>query len=169
MVWKSLYDTKSFLDIGTLCHLRNVINRRNISANAADDFNACDDFFLTVVQCHIVAAAMQYFEMTKQDDMPTHDLLDCNLWLEDVETRKNILESEISLSFVDIFAHHDLTDDIESDHVKRYAVEVLSLGLLYMEFSDSIREGDGDRILRCWRYLMLLFKAKKEKIIVLKH
>lgn len=71
--------------------------------------------------------------------------------------------SEISLSFIDVFAHHDLDDDIESDHVKRYAVEVLSLGQLYMEFSDSIREADGDRILRCWRYLMLLFKAKKRK------
>ena len=166
MVWKCLYDTKSFLHVGTLCHLRNVIDRRNISANAVDDFNACDDFFLTVVECHVIAAAMQYLEMTKQDDMPTHELLHCDLWLEDTETRKNILEkvtSEISLSFIDVFAHHDLNDDIESDHVKRYAVEVLSLGLRYMEFSDSIREADGDRILRCWRYLMLLFKAKKRK------
>ena len=28
-----------------------------------------------------------------------------------------------------------------------------------MEFSNAVREGDGFRILRCWRYLMLIFKA----------
>lgn len=28
-----------------------------------------------------------------------------------------------------------------------------------MEFQDSIREGDGERVLHCWRYLMLIFKA----------
>ena len=89
MVWKCRYDTKSFLDVGTSCYLCNVIDRRNISANAVHDFNACDDFFLTVVECHLVAAAMQYLEMKKQDDMPTHELLHCDLWLEDTETRKN--------------------------------------------------------------------------------
>lgn len=32
----------SLIDKGTLCHLRNVIDRRNISASGADNFNACD-------------------------------------------------------------------------------------------------------------------------------
>ena len=31
-----------------------------------------------------------------------------------------------------------------------------------MEFVDAIREGDGSRILRCWRYLLLLFKATQK-------
>ena len=30
-----------------------------------------------------------------------------------------------------------------------------------MEFNDAIREGDGGRIIRCWRYFLLLFKANK--------
>ena len=46
-----------------------------------------------------------------------------------------------------------------SDGVKAYAEEILNLGLLLMEFSDAIRESDGHRIPRCWRYMMLLFKA----------
>lgn len=33
-----------------------------------------------------------------------------------------------------------------------------------MEFCDSIREGDGHRILRCWRYLMLATKRKNYSI-----
>ncbi len=53
--------------------------------------------------------------------------------------------------------------DADNDHVLAYACDVLSLGLLYMEFSDAIREGDGTRILRCWRYLMLVFKSSGRK------
>ena len=47
----------------------------------------------------------------------------------------------------------------DADRVLVYAKELLSLGMLYFEFIDGIREGDGTRILRCWRYLMLVFKA----------
>ena len=164
MIWKWLYKTKSFLDKGTLCHLSNIVDRRNISATAADDFNACDDFFNTVIQCHVVTAAMHHFQMKNPDDMPVHPLLHSDLWLESKEKRKDALDNvtkEIALSCIDIFAHHNLEDDIEGDHVMRYAVEVLSQGLLYMEFSDSIREGDGDRTLHCWRYLMLVFEARR--------
>ena len=30
----------------------------------------------------------------------------------------------------------------------------MSLGLLLMEFTDGIREGDGNRNIRCWRYFL---------------
>ena len=40
-----------------------------------------------------------------------------------------------------------------------YACEVLSLGLLYAEFQDAIREGDGLRVLCCWRYFLPIFRA----------
>ena len=43
--------------------------------------------------------------------------------------------------------------------VENYACDVLSLGLFYMEYRDAIREGDGIRVLRCWKYLLPLFKA----------
>ena len=45
------------------------------------------------------------------------------------------------------------------DGVHAYACEVLTLGLILMEFNDAIREGDGERIIRCWRYFLLLYKA----------
>ena len=46
----------------------------------------------------------------------------------------------------------------ETDIVTGYAKHVISLGLLYMEYCDGIREGDGERIIRCWRYMLLIFK-----------
>ena len=126
---------KSFLDVGTLCQLCNVTDSRNIRATAPNNFNACDDFFVTVIQCHIVAAAMEHLGMKKQSDSPVHDLLKCDLWLEDKETRRHALEEVtklISLSYTDILAHNDWTLDIELDQVKRYAVEVLSQGLNFL-------------------------------------
>jgi len=36
------------------------------------------------------------------------------------------------------------------------------LDCFFMEYIDSIKEGDGDRILRCWRYMLLLFKVSNK-------
>ena len=44
------------------------------------------------------------------------------------------------------------------DHVFEYACEVVSLGLLFLNFRDTIQEGDGERIMLCL-YLNLLTDA----------
>ena len=31
------------------------------------------------------------------------------------------------------------------------------MGCFYMEFVDAIREGDGGRVLRCWKYMAVMF------------
>ena len=49
------------------------------------------------------------------------------------------------------------------DKIRWYASALLSHRMLYIEFSDSIKEGDGLHILRCWRYLMLVFKVAQRK------
>ena len=41
-------------------------------------------------------------------------------------------------------------DELAVDQVQLYASDVLTLGLLYTEFSDAIREGDGPRMIRCY-------------------
>jgi L1 cell adhesion molecule like protein len=143
------------------------VNRRNVSASA-DDYNACDDFFISVVKCHIVAAAMHYLKMNACDDVPSHQQLPHDLWLELLENRKDILLSvskELVLCFGSNFINGDNLGDQEEhmDNVQDYATELLSYGLLYMEFSDGIREGDGLRVLRCWRYFMLLFKVHNKR------
>lgn len=48
----------------------------------------------------------------------------------------------------------------QEDCVYNYACSVLSLGMVFKEFQDAIREGDGDREERIWKILLLLFKAK---------
>ena len=47
--------------------------------------------------------------------------------------------------------------------VSEHTHEVLSLGLLYLDFKDAVREGDGDRVLLAWKYFFLLFKVSGRK------
>lgn len=47
------------------------------------------------------------------------------------------------------------------DGVFNYASALLNDGLL-LEFKDAIREGDGPRILRCWKVLLIYFHNKFE-------
>ena len=44
-----------------------------------------------------------------------------------------------------------------------YAKHVISTGLLYKEFVDSICEGDGLRALHCWHFFLPLFKSANRK------
>ena len=49
------------------------------------------------------------------------------------------------------------------DKVNLYAKHLLSLGLFYLEFSDAIKEGDGSRVLRCYRYMLPVFISSARK------
>ena len=60
---------------------------------------------------------------------------------------------ELSLDFNN-FVYKD-TDD----KVRQYSIQLSSLGCLYLEYSDAIREGDGNRVLRCWRYMLPIFAS----------
>ena len=43
------------------------------------------------------------------------------------------------------------------DGVHTYSKCLLSIGCFMLEFKDAIREGDGNRILHCWHYLLPIF------------
>lgn len=44
------------------------------------------------------------------------------------------------------------------DRVQEYSKNLLSIGSFYLEYQDAIREGDGKRVLRCWKYLLPIFR-----------
>ena len=46
-----------------------------------------------------------------------------------------------------------------TDSVYEYTMLLLHLCLFYAEFADGIREGDGDRVLRCWKYMLPIFSS----------
>lgn len=45
------------------------------------------------------------------------------------------------------------------DVILNYASAVLNDGLLLLEFKDAIREGDGNRILQCWKVLLMYYRS----------
>ena len=49
------------------------------------------------------------------------------------------------------------------DEVFVYACNFLTLGLLWMGFYDSIKEGNGDLLMTYWKFLMLVFKKTGRK------
>ena len=49
------------------------------------------------------------------------------------------------------------------DGIHDYASMVLADGLLLLEFKDAIREGDGIRILRCWKVFLMYFTYAKHQ------
>lgn len=127
-----------------------------------------------MVEAHILLATMHVFGMSTLNDMPSNtelfpegsDQLDSN------QRRIVLLLAirEVVDRFVDVsLLSCELTENSSAstqkgstsgdDNVMEYAREVLSTGLLYMEFADGIREGDGLRILRCWRAFLPIFKA----------
>ena len=47
------------------------------------------------------------------------------------------------------------------DKVYQYALQVLNLGLLWHAFNDSIKEGDGNRILTYYKFFLLAYKSRQ--------
>ena len=48
-----------------------------------------------------------------------------------------------------------------SGTVNSYAVDILSLGLLWYGFKDATKEGDGDRIILYYKFLLPIFRSLK--------
>ena len=171
VIWKRLYKCSSTMDRGTLYHLRNVINRRNVVNEPTKAVDACEEFFLVVVEAHIQSAAMAMFGMSATEGAPTnrqHFPLGAEK-LAPSERKQILLMAAGALvdKYVDLsLPGHGSKKPVKSaerDGVLEYATDVLTLGLLLMEFNDAIREGDGNRICRCWQFFLPIFKATKRK------
>ena len=154
------------MDQGTLFQLKRLINRRNVVNDPSKSVASCEEFFLLVVEAHIIASAMKLFGMKNLDDSPSTVYFPENCE-ELASTQKHRIFKLAMEAIVKEFVDLDLTykEQVVSQHpskidsVREYACEVLTLGLLLMEFNDGIHEGDGNRIFRCWSYFLLLFKA----------
>lgn len=126
------------------------------------DFNACEDFLLLIISAHVIAAAMKILKMKSLDDKPAaNTAIGANpedVWMLQEEERKKVLDavcSEVVKQYVDFsFLHEALPG---TDGVCSYGKKLLGLGLFFMEYRDAIREGDGSRDHRCWRYLLPMF------------
>ena len=109
---------------------------------------------------------MNLFSMNSLDDTPSEEFFPAqSVELDSLQRRRILLDAlhKLLRRFVDLSVtfQEDVcsNEQRQVDTVHEYAKEVLSLGLLLLEFKDSVHEGDGNRILRCWRYFLPLFMA----------
>lgn len=168
-----MYKTTSAIERGTLFNLRNQLNRRNVSKKCKKDLNAHEDFFELVVEGHVVAAVMEYLKMDSISDLPSKQVIPDSdeMWMEDDIKRESVLmnvarsvaSQHINLSMRDIKTPAAPILSTESyDGILAYSREVISLGLILGEFKDAIKEGDGNRCLRVWKYFLLFFKVSNQ-------
>lgn len=115
------------------------------------------------MDAHVIAAAMHFFDMKRASDTPKQNAFLGNLECATNDEKKKYL-SLCMRAFITKFAlHHvqsldDSTTD-STDGVLDYACSVIGFGLLARNFSDATHEGDGERLIRCWKFFMLHFKA----------
>ena len=126
--------------------------------------NASDDFLVLTVTSHFFALCMQKLGMKSLDDIPMSGEFDENTWMLSDDDRKSALYS-FCQKVIDENVNFSMIDDIScsGDGVANYAIEVMSLGIFYLNYKDAVREGDGDRVLICWKYLLPLFKVSDRR------
>ena len=138
------------MEFGTLYQLRNVLNRRNVVKSPTSNVTVCEEFFLSVVEAHIVTAAMTLFEMTTTNGSPSTTYFPDSFSSLTIPEQQNMMVLAINTlvhKFVDTGCsrQQDVKND-ECDGVLAYTCGTLSMGLLFMEFGDAIYEGDGNGV-----------------------
>ena len=119
--------------------LRNLINRNSIPTDPSSNMNSAEDFLLLLLHAYNVAAANTILDVTQF-------------------TSANELARAIVLNYVRIENQSQCEDGVYG-----YAVEFLTLALLWHGFHDAIREGDGERILRYWKFLFVIFTSSNKR------
>ena len=67
LIYTKFYHTDSSTDVGTMYHLRNKLDRRDVSSDTKN-YRACNSFLQDVLSGYIVACTMQHFGMSSPDE-----------------------------------------------------------------------------------------------------
>lgn len=99
---------------------------------------AAEDFFTVVLYAYILAAAKKI--MVNSTSSPS-----C------VDVAKQVVSKYITLSLP------NSTASTYKGSAYGYGLDILNLGLMWHGFHDAVREGDGERIIRYWKFLLPVF------------
>ena len=147
-IWKLLFTNASLSDQGTLSQIKNLLHRTSVPSDPGDNMKGTEDFLLMVLHAHVIAAAKVVLA-SMQVATPG-------------ELAKSIVERFVLISLNSSLSTTTESTNTEStDSVHLYAKELLSLALLWHQYHDAVREGDGKRVLRCWKFLMIIFKSSQ--------
>ena len=105
----------------------------------------------------IFLASLEFLKIKSLSDIPSGDDLP-NAWMNSAEYRQKVL-ADVCDGVVDQFISFSFNENgkIHRDKVYNYSMHLLSLGSFYLEYVDAIKEGDGQRVLRCWKHIFTEF------------
>lgn len=159
VAWKNLF-LKSSGDHGTLAFFKAKLSRSSVpNKEPKKDVNASIDFLNTVVKGHWLACACDVLEIP---DLDAHITLPPDLKkaspVEQLHFIETISEQVVErLTLVSAAFSRQPTQD-DGDTAFNYARILCHYGSLVVEFRDAWAEGDGDRILQCWKLFMPHFQ-----------
>lgn len=160
MAWKHLFG-KSASDHGTLAFFRSKLNRVAVTKNPKNCVDAAIDFFGAVTKGHWLACACSILGINNMDEA-LHIL---ELVLKATNDQKLFFIRSIAREVVEratlvenAFFPSQATNNT-ADRVYNYARVLCHYGSLVAEFRDGWAEGDGERMMRCWRLFLPHFKA----------
>ena len=186
VIFNQLYSRESDGEKGTLKQLQTAINRTNIPMKVKDDPMAVEDFISLTLDAHIVAAAMEFFQMKDATSAPSTNMDIGQIQKMPKSNRWKSLSMAMQ-QFLDHFVLHEKVDQLSSnvqalsretakkkkadksrkevekerkkqceseDGVYNYACRFLAMSLMARNFHDASRYGDGERLIRCWKFLL---------------
>jgi len=144
-------------DIGTLAYFKTRLGRVAVTSEPKKAVDACIDFFETVVTGHWIACACEILGISSPDQeitLPVH--------LKRATPREKLLFIENiarkvadRLTVVDsVFNAEDTLATPDDDKVFNYTRTLCHFASLMIEFRDAWAEGDGDRVMRCWKIFL---------------
>jgi L1 cell adhesion molecule like protein len=145
------------MEHGTIYQIRNLIGRSNVVTQPKNDMNACEDFLKIVLYSYITVAAMEILEIDEVDEIPSS--FDDDIWLQSEDERKRKMEEiliKIVHKFIDI-KYNAPCSTTKDDRILQYSKQLLSIGCVFLEIVDAVKQGDGVRMLHCWKYLMIIY------------
>ena len=142
VIWKRLFIEATLSDKGTLYQLKVLLNRKAIPNQPKQNMKACEDFLFIILSALVKVAA--------------EDILKS-------EPATNVSVTDLATSIVDKFVDIGTNKKAVDDDLYVYTRELLTLALIWLNYYDSTKEGDGDRIILLWKFLFVIFKKARRK------
>lgn len=124
--------TEDFLEVVLIAHI--TAAAKDLQASLNSTVHKCTDLAKQLVS-KFISISIPSFDATC--DSTSNDLF------ENMTNPSEASESEVN------------------DSVYSYAVDVLTMELFWYGFRDAIREGDGNRIILYWKFLLPIFRQEK--------
>lgn len=70
-----MYKEDSFRQKGTLKQLQNLLRRQNVPKEVKKDFRSINNFIQLLVDSHLIAAALEFFDIDDIHSQPTQNVL----------------------------------------------------------------------------------------------